>query len=260
MNALREMMSQRDDGYWELLATAAGCGESVEKTRSGLTAKALASEPEGPAVGMHIVMYRVEALAAHDVSELVSLSREWRRPSEIDPDTWWSAAWYSSLRHLERRGAVVPSEAQVPWLIREARAIWGNVDASSVSWRALAGELKTRWCDLAEIRALAHRPLEEPSLDARDVEAAPRTMLRLLRGRGELLSQDARALLLEHARKSLVEGRDDETSLLVDLAIELEPAFLGEISTFLVKKIPSLKNPREIIPLPYLALGSWRMP
>jgi hypothetical protein len=47
---LRKFMRHRCDGFWELLATAAGEDESVRKTVEGLSAQALASEVSGPAI------------------------------------------------------------------------------------------------------------------------------------------------------------------------------------------------------------------
>ena len=132
----RDALRRRSDGYWELLATAAGAPEAVERTVRGLTAQELDRGAHGLALAPSLVEERVEALAAHDVGRLVELAREWTAPSAMDDHPWWQAAWRTSLRHLKDAGAISRQDVEAPWLEGEVAVLWDE-PAESLSWREI---------------------------------------------------------------------------------------------------------------------------
>src|SRR6185295_4621047 len=109
---LRTFVLDRHDGFWELLATAAGHPVAIAKSERGLSAEALGQCFNGPAGSPSIVQARVEAIAAFNVGVLAELAGTWRSPKGLTADfddvanDFWASAWCSALRHLSRIGAV----------------------------------------------------------------------------------------------------------------------------------------------------------
>jgi hypothetical protein len=104
---LRAFLATRIEGPWELLATSMGVGASVEKTKSALSARALADASLGEAISPPIIDCRVQALAAFDTALLAEVASGWPSVDELrDRDPvgsavdFWATAWTSSLRFL----------------------------------------------------------------------------------------------------------------------------------------------------------------
>jgi hypothetical protein len=84
-------------------------------------------------------------------------------------------------------------------------------------------------------------------------------MLRLLLGRTALLDHSAVAVLCERARTSA--ARDPlEASLIAELCADVSPMTVNRMRYDLVGTVPSITDPRSVIPLVYVLLGIWHVP
>src|SRR6187399_266649 len=106
-------LRERHDGYWEMLATAAGLAASVEKTARGLHGDVLAEGPGPDTPTLSVTDLRIESLAVSHTKLLVELSRTWIGPNENLRDQLTSGkcdllivAWKTAMRHLLSAGAV----------------------------------------------------------------------------------------------------------------------------------------------------------
>jgi hypothetical protein len=104
---LRQYLSQRTDGPWELLATAVGNASSLRTTLDGLRADQIELAGRGRSISPEIVDQRIQAVAAfdrHRVSELVLSWPSLRALMGADPMSvevdFWTAAWVAALRFL----------------------------------------------------------------------------------------------------------------------------------------------------------------
>ena len=253
----------RDDGYWELLATALGHPEALMRTRQGLNAAEIEKGAMGLALAPSLIRERVEALAAYDPVLLVELSKGWLRPHAIGGADWWIAAWEPALRHLAACGAIDAHAIDEESLARERNLLWPRVAAEACSWRELltavgpaAGGLRGD-----TLRRLAHCELSNIRLGAAEVEAAPPPMLRLLRGRWELLDESARASISRLARAQLAgDGDPFEAAIVVEAALACATLPLEWARQALAARLHSAHDPRELIPLFYVLAGNWRVP
>jgi len=106
-------LSERYDGYWELLATAVGVAASVERTVRDLRGDVLAEGPGPRTPTLSVTELRIESLAVSHTELLVELSRNWTRPGDISQEQVMSGsfdllivAWKTAMRHLLAAGAV----------------------------------------------------------------------------------------------------------------------------------------------------------
>jgi len=106
-NELREYMAHRWDGPWELLATAVGVPQSVERTELALGAAEIVGSAPTSSSSPSVLDDRIQALAAFEPRRLVELVGQWRpleslasgEPSEWEVDLW-TFAWIGALRHV----------------------------------------------------------------------------------------------------------------------------------------------------------------
>jgi hypothetical protein len=259
MKSLRAALSDRNDSYWELLATAAGDAESIERTETGLRVEALTQGAGGPAVAPSIVSERVEALAAFNPARIVKLATKWQAPKQIGDNPWWHAAWLTSLRHLRAQGAIERGQVDCPALFAETALLWDEPFEREISWRRFSEELKSSKLRYEICRSAARGEIAEKSLSARDLEDVPWQMLRLLRGRARLLDQSAVDLLIDRARNWT--NRDPlEMALVAEICADLSPTTNGWMAEEMISIIPSTSDPRDLTPIAYTLLGGWHPP
>jgi hypothetical protein len=172
-SVLRAALSKRFDGYWELVATAAGHAASTARTEEGLSAKALAQGAIGPAHAPSLVSERVEALAAFSPQALARLAGGWIRPRDMGENPWWTAAWTSSLRHLKALEVIERRQVEAPALSKEIALLWYKPVEREISWLRLANELRSRFALYEFCREAAPARIAEPTISAADLEQAP---------------------------------------------------------------------------------------
>jgi hypothetical protein len=138
MEKLIAFLQERRDGYWELLATAAGRMDSVSRCMDGLTAEALDAHSIGRAVSPSIVQQRVDSLAAFDAKLVIEVSRKWRQPDQVSTDLmdeaadFWACAWSAALRFLKKYGVPVQMGSSLPRLIHSEREILWEAPPTSI--------------------------------------------------------------------------------------------------------------------------------
>jgi hypothetical protein len=254
---LREALSRRRDSYWELLATAAGDAESLQRTTIALSAESLASGP-GMADAPSTVSARVEAFAAYSKTALAELAVQWPKPLAIGDNPRWIAAWTTALRHLKSLSVISVAEAAVPSIASEAAIVWPENTSNEVSWHAVVSQIQSHRLFYDDVRALAVRPLMESTLSTSEVLAAPWQALRLLRGRLGLQTV-LRDAFIERARKT---QRDNsfEAALAVELSEGSSPGFIDELRAEVIRTLASIDDARRLIPLGYVLVGDWRAP
>jgi hypothetical protein len=160
---LRAFMRSRSDGYWELLATSVGDQESIRKTMNGVSADALASGTNGPAISPRLVDERLQALAALDHEIVQALASTWKPPSALnpgltDPETdFWTAAWCAGLRFLKEPPEPLAEESSaLPLALeRELAVVFGRVAHGFSNWDALIREVVSSSVTYDELRKVA---------------------------------------------------------------------------------------------------------
>jgi hypothetical protein len=205
LTTVRRALAVRGDGYWELLATAAGAPSSIARTEKALSADVLRLGAQGPAEAPSVVRERVDALCAWDPGILARLATTWLEPRDINDDPWWTAAWSAGLRHLKTLGVIDRNRADVAALAAEVALLWGDHPNQEISWRRWAEATKGRLS--ASIREMAQARIVEDNLTGVDIEGAPLSMLRLLRGRTHLLDASAIDVVSARALSCLARAR-----------------------------------------------------
>jgi hypothetical protein len=295
MSELQKALAKRCDGYWEMLATAAGMPASVEKSLQRLSAEELSMGFGHPDC---IIMERVEALAAWDPVVLADLSKTWVRP-RTDRSLQWTQAWRASLRHLKALNAVAPGEFDVPELADEFDVLWGEVPEGPLSWSAIFEMMKGQplshyWL----IRRLARSGLVGPYPSLAELLDAPPGMLRLLRGNVSHLTSEARHYLLEAGASCLkgelkrmptvvqrwvvgpdgkptrveglpaflplgqtpLEGNLTDAPPILELCWEISPGFTEALAGKLAERISEISDPRAIATVVFILVSEWRLP
>jgi hypothetical protein len=258
---LSDALGSRSDGYWELLATAVGNPDALAQTRKGLAREALERGAFGEGVAPSIVRQRVEALAAWNRETLVELAMGWIEPSKIDRNPLWTAAWGASMRHLHSANIFGSEYFSVPELASE-RAIVFSTRRPAVSWRELARRWQSSSLPFDAVRETAQALLSERTISRDDVITAPVSMLRVLRGRANLLEPDAINAIETRARVALERPNFDAAVLFDTLR---EPEIRNEQLLLFGRErlethLGTIADPREILELAYVLLGSWRLP
>lgn len=257
----REALASRSDGYFELLATAAGDPEATKRTHEGLTGGALTAGAHGPAVAPSLVAERVEALSVASAGRLGALSEGW--PAGEDRGPFIDAAWRTALRHLQHLGGAAAERAEAlrrqPSLQAEAVRVWGPAAPPPVlEWEDLGAGPST----LDRYRGLAWAPLAEASLTAEDLSAVTPLALRALRGRTTVLDASARAAL----RKACADLPTDPAEAALWLETSEDVGVLGDIELNqvrdrLILRLGGSAEARNLIPVAYVVLRrGWRVP
>jgi hypothetical protein len=236
LEQLEQLCSQRLDGYWELLATAAGNQESVQQSLRGL-------ETEDLKWGTPIVREpamageRVLALSVSNLNKVRQLYAEWQRMrenQEIDRhDAWLLNAWSQAERCL----ATEHYDAQAP----------------SWSWR----EEFNLFPDNGRI--LSRRPLRESYLTAQDIYDALEQGAGILRALRTQTVKVEKAVFYHYANHI-----DSIDPYILALMIELSRKTNFDqgiwIKAFL-KKIPQMEDALYLTPSVYCLLNpEWCVP
>jgi hypothetical protein len=187
-------MRSRRSGRAVVLAAAAGDGVAIADLAAALDVRSLTA-PAARAPSSADVGPMVEALAACARELVVDAAAAWPRPDASLPPAL-TAGWVAALRHLVAAGAFHLRDARGDALVLEAQLIGGGPEASTpLSWDALVDDELADPAPAMYLRREAWRPLVETRLGRAHIERAPRRLLRVLRGRHELLDLSALELL-----------------------------------------------------------------
>jgi hypothetical protein len=252
MIALHEAMSRRLDGDWELLATSANVPESVALTSRMLSRRTLGLGSGGKTRGQRHIRRRVEALAVNNPALLAELAREWRTPTEFptEGDGYFIPAWRQSLRHLQKLGAIVRSEVDVPALADEVEVLFDAVT-----------EPETPALQIYKARRWAKRRLLESSVTFHKVCFRP-AMLRVLRGREQLLDAAGRTMVAELCTQKLFTYDPYEMGVALEFCRVVLPDIFHSARALVAERIASSGiDPNAVIPLAYVLLDTgWTTP
>ena len=286
MNKLINVLRGRSDGYWELMATAAGHDESMDRSMRGVSAKALEEGFNGPAVSPSFVQERVDAIAAFDARLLVDICAGWRAPDQVSLDLmnesadFWSAAWTAALRFLKKHGgAPLPGIAPVPRQIHlEQQILWPRSPVAVRSVQDLIafgvddahGYHDYRRVDESVIEvegALSEALLVQLLSGSAQPNDSQLERLRILVPRPHLIHEDAQARLrnlLSSRWLALREAPEFRGGLLVllDLVMVLErEKELSVIEDHFIEVRAKSESPRSWAPFGYLLLRrGWHVP
>jgi len=257
---LRDALSVRQDGYWELLATAAGAPDAVARILVSLSREQLDKAAFGDWVTPSLVRERVEALAAFDTSKLIELADSWRPLAEISRDPFWGAAWSTALRHLEWPEATEEVVTSVLEFAAEAAVIPPDRMPYTTSWDELVNAYESRFTPYETVRKWAKIPLSDSSIGIHQIKSAPLLMLRIFRSRERLLDPSARRYLRSAAadvlRLDALEG-----ALLLEIVRTFDPDAITAARRDLQQFLPQLRDARLIIPLVYVLISpDWIAP
>ena len=260
LSTLRATLETRSDGYWELLATAAGAYGSVARTEESLSVEALRLGSHGQATAPSIVRERVEALAAWNPLALARLTVGWFEPRDIGDDPWWTAAWSTALRHLKSLGPLERDRFDVPSLAAEVALLWDDGSPRGFSWRQLVSPAVTP-LSFESARALASARMMETTLSKNDLITCPLSMLRLLRGRANLLDISAIDHVIARAR-SWQDQDPLESALALEVCQEasVEEDVIDCIRMDVIEHVSAIRDPRHMLPFVYVLLGEWKVP
>jgi hypothetical protein len=297
MSDLRAALTERCDGYWELLATAAGSPDSVERTTKALAGEELDKGFQNP-VGL--IGERVEALAAWNPAVLCDISKTWTSPSD-DKSLWWLNAWRTSLRHLKAFGAIRKEQIDVPELADEIDVLWGELPVKSVSWASALVFVKQQPVfDSGLIRKLSRLPFVGPMPLLPDLLEGPACMLTLLRGKVSGLSADVQHFLLSAGQSCLdgelrkmplvtrewTVGSDGKATLVSDpssptyrplgkisfggnltdgppileLCREISSTVRTSLGVRLAERLSQISDPQAVAQSAYILISDWRLP
>ncbi len=287
----RAFLASRDDGYWELLATAVGAESSVRKTVRGLTGSAFASGCNGPAVRFSLVERRIDALAVYQPRLVAELSASWTKPVSLSDDDmdqerdFLIAAWASATRYLVAEHAVTVQDlrSEVPAIRDEANVYFGAVQDAPSTWDELVRLFAQHEVRHQELRALDrvqldlgpinHAMLEELlSVGAQSVSWRRRVptslefhRLRVLRGREGDLTLDASQFLCDRLWQEATSDQEllTESSfcVAVEVALVVAPDLRARLTKLVADTLSSNGNPEDLSYLSYVLLGSgWKMP
>jgi hypothetical protein len=284
--SLKAVAQSRHDGFWELLATAAGQPASIAKSTGGLSAEALDACFDGPAVSPSIVQARVEAVAALDVGMLVALARAWRRPRELRADLgevttdFWASAWCAAMRHLHRQGAITRADvaSELYMTEREAAVVFCPEPRPKVRWADVVAQISRGELDYRGARHLDCGGLVESRIGAGDLiplfehdrSAVRLSAFRILRSRTHLIDEGARNLLSQQLWKGWQEpfdlandksGELRDLQILTELGVECGLAIVEPVATRMAELLERQASPDLAAPLAYVLLGTgWQSP
>ena len=237
LNDLKQMCSQRSDGYWELLSTAAGYEPSVKKTLAGLAIQELR---DGTSIANTPVMAeeRVLALSVSRPAAARKLFDELQNlydQKEIDRgDAWLMRAWGQGERCFRQEDECDPMAE--PWSWYDEFTPFSN-----------NGRLLTR------------RPLREKYLTHQDIHAAISQSKEILRA---LRTQEVK---IEEATFSHYSNEMESLDPYI-LALLIEFSRKNNfdqniwIQRFL-ERIPKENHPLELTPSVYCLLNpTWCVP
>jgi len=282
MNKLADACQSYQYGHWEILASVAGNVDAQASVESSLEAAVLSQGAGGAAISPMRVGWRVEALACFAPKRLNELATMWPAPMSLNEmsggaDAFFIQAWRTSLRHLYRLKAITRPHFDCPAFQEESDVVWGKVEAGTIAWRQITEEFAEGFVTDREIRRLANCPLSESVLNDRDIDRcmqiprirlqgdvtfrrSPLQILRLLRGRAEILDSPARAKIAElFTRIDLFDPI--EQAILIELGMELGLDISEVAATQLRRQILETKDPTSVCLQVFVLMGEhWQTP
>jgi hypothetical protein len=259
-NALRDALRRRTDGRWSFLAAAAGDQKAIEELAAALSRKELDRGTGGAALTPSLVSERVEALAVSAGATLARVALGWRKPAECGDDPFWTAAWVPALRHLAPRLSLNPSEFRLPATAREAELLWPTGVKCTCTWNELAATYRSRYVLYDELREWSLHPLADRRIEIAQMANAPALLIRLLRGRYELLTAEGVEQL--RARAEDVRTEDSfEAALLAEVLSLFDNDGTTALQLRFLDRLTGVDDPRGMVPLAYVLLGNgWLVP
>lgn len=259
-DTFHEVLRRRTDGRWSLVASAAGRSDAIENLCKTLSSEELDQGAMGSFLTPSLVSERVEALAAFGRHTLVNVASKWRTPAEIGDDPFWLAAWNSALRHVAAELDLKESELRSSSLADEVELIWPSSTKVSYSWDDLNERCLTHLVPYEYIRLWSIGDLMDHQIDASQVRRAPTLLLRVLRDRLQLLTNDA-VLKLQERGDSLLEQDPFEAALLAEVLSTFDEKWITTWRLRFLNQLPNIQDARDVIPLSYFLLGhGWIVP
>lgn len=237
-----------------MLATAAGDEAAIAKSlallapssldRARVTGSPTPSEVEG----------HIEALAAWNPFVLARVASGWPAASERLTDDVWVAVWRTAARHLEPQGRIRPRDLAHEPFADEVAVLWPEPAREPCSFASLAqfGRALTP----SEARRLAASGIRDEVIHAPSVARAEPSLLRLLRGAEDRMTDDALQVVLAR----LLRWRRIDPSaaaMLAELVRGFAPDALDELR---VELAFALEASDLSAPLVLALMTDWRVP
>jgi len=291
---LAALARQRTEGPWELLATAAGNPDAIQKSCAMLSGAVLDDffHPDW------MVEERVEAVCAFDPTVLAALAREWPNPVK-SASPFIRTAWRVGLRHLLPIMPLNREDLAVPELVEEASVLWQPDAAAPITWDQAFDLLDAQPIfNYTLVRRLARHPLVGPLPSRAGLIRCPAWMLPLLRGQVHQLEPAARDYLALCGQRCLgsdlragtyvaqsvsvdkatgtsvstapikyiplgdlnLEGNASAAPPIIELCREIGEGLVEDLGDALADQIQRLHDPKLAAPLVYLLLSRWTLP
>ncbi len=287
MDNLVHLLQRRSDGYWGLLATAAGRVDSVEQCIEALRSRAIEFGCRGPSFSPSLVAQRVDSLAAFDTKRLVELCRSWKPPQQIslnlmdEAADFWGAAWSTAMRFLKKEGEPLEfGSGALPRQIQLERDVLHGPSTPPIqSFEALliyaANEVhdyndyrRLDRCTVQLSEAIGAGQMRQLVGSSRSWEDLKLKRLRMLLSRVELIGADAREWLHGVLREGwlALDGPPSATGgllVLLNLVLKLEApgGVPADIAEHFAKMLARTNDAASWAPFAYLLLGrGWECP
>lgn len=236
------------------LATAAGHEAAIARSVALLAPSSLEGAVRSGSTTPAEVAAHVEALAAWSPYVLGRVASGWPAPSLRLEDPVWIAAWRTAARHLEPQGRIRRRDLEHEPFAEEVEALWPEPAAEPCSFASLAqfGRALTP----AEARRLAASGLRDDVIHAASVARAEPSLLRLLRGAEDRMTEEALQVVLA---RLLRWRRIDPlaAAMLAELVRGFAPDALEELR---VEVAFALQGRDLAAPLVYALMTDWRVP
>jgi hypothetical protein len=131
----------------------------------------------------------VEAVAVVGLDHLIQLVQSWPYPTEHVND-WFARAWRVALRHVAPHLHLNTNLMTHQFLFIEKQVVFYTNPGHLISWRGLLRQDKTPFRYTGGWRKLSKHQLEETILGWDDIDLDNIEMLRILRGKKSLFSED----------------------------------------------------------------------
>lgn len=190
MRSTVEHAYQQHAGF-EYIAVAFGVTSAVQKACALLNGIYLSRHTSDLAPSS-IEAYCI-ALTAHNPSQIVTLSAQWKSAYEVDDrDTWWQACWEPSMRYLPT--PLDPARLQADILRYEAETVWPSSRYCFLDWDTATDfrnhPRNVHFDPRLEVRRYDNASLSR-QITALDLQNTQPLCLRMLRFKKQSLSHDA---------------------------------------------------------------------
>jgi hypothetical protein len=236
------------------LATAAGQESALARSLALLAPSSLDAAQATGSPSVIEIAEHVEALAAWSPYVLARVASGWPAPAERLHNGAWIAAWRTAARHLAPRGRIRRRDLEHEPFAEELAVLWPAPDKEPCSFASLAefGRALTA----AEARRLAASGLRDDVIQAASVARAEPSLLRLLRGAEDRMTEEAFQVVLAR----LLRWRRIEPSaaaMLAELVRGFAPDALEELRVEVAFALQANALPA---PLVLALMTDWRIP